>query len=249
MQINLKKIGGTDTSDIVCIAFHHVGGSFREYQWLKDTNCLVYFVELPGRLGNSNPMHVVDIEISLFEIAKSIAKTFSGKRLVFFGASMGAQLAYRLADEISKYDDIFLSSFISASAMCPRRQADHDIKSIIRSDERILDSIAKYMGADIPDEIKYSDFFSVLVSIIRQDYQLFEQLKAKKFHQLKCPVVSIHGESDGFVTSQMNIGWADFALSSFVAHTLEGNHFFTAESRKEICTIIRNQIIQLREAR
>lgn len=160
---------------------------------------------------------------------------------VFFGHSMGALIAYELAQLMCKLSitpplHLFLSAF-PAPGLLARPAPIHNL-----SDSEFKAAIASFNGT--PQEVLDDDaLMSVILPYLRADFKMVETYTHKHNSRLPVPI-SVYGGKDDYITRNNLAKWKDNTLMSWQLHMFTGGHFYLSSS-SEFHQVMNRELIRL----
>lgn len=245
-------------SRIIC--FHGLGEnaqSFRHWgQLFRDENVEVFGVSLPGRstatlkpLGTS----VDDLLEPLFDslINNGIISSDIGYRvpkLIFFGHSVGCYIAFELARFLRRkgYENL-VSALMVSSSKAPHVISEYNSDKWNRfyflDSAKALIQRLEVLGG-LPSAVKErQDLLSVILSTVRNDYQLMEKYKFKPISSepnkpLKCTIFTIATDNDESMTIEELVAWEGCTTGKHVHHLFrKGGHGYLKIAQYEAIVI------------
>lgn len=222
--------------------FPHAGGVSFQFYFFKDIFSFPFEVsplEYPGRMKRANIPFIDDAEELanyFYEELRKISEPY-----VFWGHSMGALIAFLVAQKFQKNNDLngpahlFVSGRAAPSTVTEYRQPIYQLPH-----KEFWDSVRELEGT--PDQLLESEGFqSFWEPIIRNDFKLVESYEYQKRAKLSIPITVISGSEDNARESTQ--GWAletDAVLMQ--SYEVQGNHFFIFETPEEVVEIIQKQL-------
>jgi surfactin synthase thioesterase subunit len=152
----------------------------------------VWGAEYPGRglRWKSKPL---DSTRTLLDDLLPGLRVLSDQPIVLLGYSMGANIAYRLALELPG----LVQGVIAASSPPPcRRATEWDAKQ--SSDQVLLDHLIS-LGGMPPEILSNRTIMETFLPVVRADLSVCADMNSLPSPPLDCPILVIHGASDGLV--------------------------------------------------
>lgn len=218
---------------ISLVCFPHAGGSDATFNsWRAYLSHNIRRV-VPAYFGRSLAFEKFsDFETLASYLAENLAHL--NGRVVFYGHSMGALLAYDVACKLSKRYGVNINHLFVSGRRAP--QIPSRIAPIHHlSDEDFLQKLCDYGG--IPKNIN-SRLLGGLISRIRSHLQVAETYQYHPGITLPCPITAIHAHDDYLAQRFEMDAWRERTSSDFSIYTLDGDHFFHCASPGEIVNII-----------
>ncbi len=222
--------------------FVHAGGSASAYRdWAK---CLsekseLVIVQLPGRDERFSDA-LIDNLNDLIKELRSLFPRYSEKPCVLFGHSLGARVAFEVANLLNMNGKQKPSHLIVSGARAPHLAAENPIHDL--PDNKFIEEIRKHDGT--PDEIiRDKELLRLLLPRLRADYKLADTAPlADMGQQLDFPITALGGESDLTVSAAKLKSWSVHTGSEFSSYFYPGGHFFINSSRNQVIERINNTL-------
>ena len=214
--------------------FHHAGGGSSLYQnWERALAPVVsvWPVLLPGREKRMREPRFVSLDELVVDLDRELGPYLNAPH-VFFGHSMGALVAYRLACHRQARGSsgpraLLLSAYPAPHLPPPFPSANH-------LDDDQLAQLAEGIGglaADLPPEWR-----SELLAVVRDDLALCEsQVEADEPPPLACPIHLFGGDADQLVGEEDLRAWQRHTTESIDIHILRGDHFYLRDAPQQLC--------------
>lgn len=217
--------GRADLPVLYC--FHHAGGSAASFAaWRRSWRSAapLRFVELPGRAGDGTSVsHCIN------DVLADLLQTFlrqarATEPYAFYGHSLGALIAYRLAQELVRYEcrpPSFLAVSGRRSPSCPLRH-----RALWSLDDESLVSELRRLGG-VPEAILANPkWLGVFLPVIRADLRLSDEYRHPGGAVLAAPILALRGVDDPIVTREEIGNWRGACRGEFHHTDLPGGHFF-----------------------
>lgn len=209
------------------ILFPYAGGNALSYRGMLEPLQTVYEVvtpELPGRETLSNKPLIDDINTLVDYLFMNVIEPLElDRQYIFYGHSMGALLAYLLANKIKQENLPHPTHLIVSGRNAPcfrRSKFIHHLPST-----EFWDSL-KTMGG-VPDEfLEYQELKDYFEPIIKNDFKLVENYNytiAK--YSLDMPMTVIYGDQEE-MTQESVYAWQQENKQPINFIEMQGNHFF-----------------------
>lgn len=222
-------LNDTEHKKIFC--FHHAGGSASVYRkWTfekKNTNFIC--VELPGKGTRRREPFVGDFKKLLDPLCESIIKVTQGKPFILFGHSMGAAMAFYVAEHLQSKYGICPEKLIAAGRQAPQDEDPGEFKTYM-GDDALIRELKKYNAT--PKEIlENEELLHFVLPEVRKDYTLNESL-IYNGERIDAPIYINCGSRDIGATSTIMQRWQTVTTKEFKEKEFEGDHFFVLNSEK-----------------
>lgn len=217
--------GPADATTLVC--FPHAGGSASFYLPVStalSAHLDVVALQYPGRQDRRQER----LRPSIGELADEVFAALTpltGQPLAFFGHSMGATLAFEVAQRMQQQLGV---SPVSLFASGRRAPSCHRDETVHLSDDAGLISEMQQLAATDARLLADPDILRMILPAIRSDYRAAETYRYQPAPRLGCPIVALIGDADPKVTRAEGEAWAEHTTGSFELHSFTGGHFFLA---------------------
>ncbi|MFI9051379.1 thioesterase II family protein [Streptomyces sp. NPDC053427] len=211
-------------SGLRLVCFPHAGGSASSYYALSKAlpATEVLAVQYPGRQDRRLEPCVENIP----ELADRIYDAL-GRRArapyAFFGHSMGAVLAFEVAQRLRADGATPPVHLFASSRRAPARRREEAV--YLRSDAGMVAELRRLGGTDerfLADE----ELLAGILQVARADYRAIETYHWTPAPPLTCPVTVLMGDSDPHTTRDEAAAWADHTTGPFDLHVFPGGHFY-----------------------
>lgn len=209
------------------VCFPHAGGSATYYFPVSSAlgrsadlaqKVEVLAVQYPGRQDRRHEPPVTDLGL----LADAVHEALSPRqddRLVFFGHSMGASLAFEVARRMERPP----VALVASGRRAPSRRRDETVHR--RDDDGVVAELKRLSGTD-PSLLQDDELLRVFLPAIRADYRAIETYRCPPGATVPCPVTVFVGDSDPHVTMDEAQAWAGHTTGGFEMEVFEGGHFY-----------------------
>ncbi|MET9730684.1 alpha/beta fold hydrolase [Streptomyces sp. NPDC006458] len=227
------------------ICFPHAGGSASYYRALArslgSTGTEVLVVQYPGRqerIAEPAAREVAEILTGTWD--ELLSALGDGRPFGLFGHSMGTVLAFETARRLEREEHGPAALFVSArQAPSAAQPADLAARLADTDDEELVTEL-QLLGGLAQELLQYPEMIRLALSWLRADIALLGRYTYRPGAPLRCPVVTLVGDTDPHVPAESMRSWRTETDGAFEAHVLDGGHFyFDAEDRlAEVCKIV-----------
>ncbi|MDV6263920.1 GNAT family N-acetyltransferase [Rhodococcoides yunnanense] len=226
---------GRHLTEVVC--FPHSGGAASAFRALAaelDGDMGVVGVQYPGRQDRYEEPPITD----LHELADQIAGHLSGppRHRIFFGHSMGAILAYEVAQRLGPMGPTALI----ASAR-PAPSVVEATTSYLLDDGKLIEQVVR-LGGTAAAVFENDDMRGMLLAVIRGDYQASETYRPRGGPPLNCPIVAMGGIDDPTTSVDELRAWSAHTTGGFRLELMQGGHFYLQDSWPAIARLLRSAV-------
>ncbi|MGW8952652.1 thioesterase II family protein [Streptomyces sp. NPDC055709] len=209
------------------VCFPHAGGwPFFFQSWSKElTDFEVYSVCYPGRAEPVAEEPVRELVPMARLIAEETAASADGRRLVLFGHSMGAIVAYETARALEARD-CQVDRLIVSGARAPQLMAAGSPK-VPRGEQAVIETVTELGGTD-PELLRDPDFRELLLPAITADFEMLGAYVQTDRAPLECAVTALVADADPRVTVAEAAAWRESTRGPFRLRTVPGGHFYLA---------------------
>jgi len=221
-----EEINANDKAIIFC--FHHAGGTAATYRsWtMKEEEAILACVELPGKGTRRNERFIFEFGEMLPELAQNINQFARGKKVILFGHSMGAAMAFYVADYLNKVFGKSCEKLIVSGRQAPDRENPFEFKTYMGEDA-LVNELVRYQAT--PKEVlENQELLNFILPGLRQDYILNETLH---YHGeiLDVPITAHAGTGDYEANAGVMGLWSNMTTSHFCLEEFCGSHFFVTD--------------------
>lgn len=182
-------------------------------------------VQLPGRETRFGEPALTILEPLVEQLAEALAPLLD-RPFGFFGYSMGALIAHRLALSLAKRGLPSPSRLFAAAHRAPHLPRPspnlHDLPS-----DRFWETLRNYNGVP-PRVLENRELLALVEPTLRADFTLVETAPPAPAQRLSCPVVAIGGSRDPTVGMDDIAAWCACTTGPCEVVTIPGDHFFIA---------------------
>lgn len=204
-------------------------------QWIR-----VVPVELPGRGARLGERHVEDFEALAAQLCHEHAETLRG-RYALFGHSMGALLAYRIAQRQSMAGRrLPCALFVSASPAPSRRDPG---RFAGKSDDAALIADLRKQGGTPEEVFENAELLRLTLDALRADYRVCESFRHDDgVSPPRVPVRAFAGRQDDIEAERVE-AWRREAGGGFALDWFDGGHFFIRRHEQAVLAAIVRELV------
>ncbi len=227
---------------ILCFPHAGAGASFFA-QWRTSVSegCVLVPVDLPGkekRLSEKPHRRVSDLVAQLVpELRGAIG---GADRVVLFGHSFGAVLAYEVAAALSEDGGHDLLLVVSGSAG-PATKTSGTARLTGRDDASFLEGIRRLTGYRHP-ALDDPELRELLLPGLRADVEMAETYEHDALQSLAHPVIAVRGAEDALVSSAAAAEWAAVTSGGFRLETVPGGHMYLVDRWPTVVGLIESAL-------
>jgi pyochelin biosynthesis protein PchC len=225
------------------VCFSHAGGSaswFHPMSAALSPQLDVVVVQYPGRQDRRKE----PTDYAIADLAAAIATALgrgvrdrAPSRVLFFGHSMGAAVAYETALALTASGVDGPDHVIVSGRRSPTRPIEERVHLL--DDAGVLGELRKLNGTDsrvLDDE----EVVRMTMPAIRADYRAIETYAPAAPAPLDCPITALTGDNDPKTTVDEVRAWKELTTATFESLVLPGGHFFLVHHQQTIYELIRS---------
>jgi surfactin synthase thioesterase subunit len=223
------------------VALPHAGGSagaYRDWQAQLGSTIDVLAVRYPGHTGRFSEPLQTDCRQLAAEIAAEIVaavRPSADRRIVLFGHSVGALIAYEIAGLLERQPGVRLAKLIVSGTAAPHLP-DRDGLRSSQSDDEIVAALDDLDDAGA-EALHNPELRELLLPILRAGFRVSEDYRPTRGTMLSTPIVAFGGEDDELASPAELDAWAEHTTGSFQRLSFPGGHFFLHnESAQQVVT-------------
>lgn len=219
------------------VCFPHAGGSASYYFTLSQSltpRAEVLAVQYPGRQDRRHePM--MD---SITELADRIFHAlhrWTDRPFAFFGHSMGAVLAFEVAQRFHRVEQVDPRFLIVSARRAPSRLRPGNLH--LRDDDGLISELRRVGGTE-EMFLNDAELRPAVLRLIRNDYKAIEGYAWSPTPSIDCPITALVGDSDPYTSVDDAAAWAQHSSGAFDLRVFPGGHFYLDNHRMEVIELI-----------
>jgi surfactin synthase thioesterase subunit len=206
---------------LVCFPFAGGGASaFAAWRGALQPDLCVCAVQPPGREGRSAEARFRDYPAFRDALGEALLPVLAGRRVVLYGHSLGAWVAWDLARALSAAGTVPLGLVVGAQR-APSYSYPFQHESTME-DSELAGFLSRFDG--LPTGLTDS-FIQLMLPLVRDDLRLCET-HPKTNVQESFQICALSGRSDPLVSVDEVRAWSRHTSSEFRHSAIEGGHFF-----------------------
>jgi medium-chain acyl-[acyl-carrier-protein] hydrolase len=193
-----------------------------------------WIAHYPGRGSRFNEPLINEIPQLVERLARAI-EPFLEKPFSFFGHSLGGLIAFELARDLRRRNHPPDSLFISACAAPHLPRVHPRIHRL--PDAEFIAELKDMSG--IPSELTQSgEAMSLLLPVLRADFQAFENYVHVPDEPLSCPITVFGGSNDPRANRKEIEAWSFHTTAAFTSFLFSGDHFFLHNAKDPMLAVL-----------
>ncbi len=221
---------------LVCVPFAGAGPSFfHPWRALAGGRWQVLAVELPGREKRilETPYRNVT-EAAVNSVDDVVAQLGERERVVLFGHSLGAVLAYELAHLLAARE-VPVGQLVVSGSPGPWTQRERRATGL--PEHEFLARVEEFAGFR-HEALDHPEMRDLILPVLRADCEMHENYVPSTDEPLSVPICSVRGSSDGLVTAEQAQEWRKATTGEFRCVELPGDHMYLVDSADEVLGLI-----------
>jgi medium-chain acyl-[acyl-carrier-protein] hydrolase len=226
----------TAETDLYCLPPAGSGAAtYRKWPAALHPAIGVYRVQPPGREGRFRERFCANLGDYVRTVASLVES--SDRPFMLFGHSMGAILAYEVAQTVRERTGkeplhLFASAYRSPAA--PRAEPIHHLP-----DAEFVQRLRRRFDG-IPDAVlNNQEVLDLMLPIVRSDLALLSTYQYRDRPRLLCPITAIGGAADPWVNEAQLREWQRMTDGAFLLHSLPGGHFYLDSAFDDVVAIVK----------
>ncbi len=218
---------------LICFPHAGVGASvFRPWLNLLPAAVELMAVQLPGRETRLREPPLRELTAAIAAVLPSL-RALDDKPYAFFGHSMGAVIAWGVAQALSDQGMPLPARLILSGRRAPG-VADCDSPLRHLPDEQFVSEINRRYGGIPPQVAADRDIMALLLPGLRADIAALETHEPGVGPALDVPLTVLGGTEDDRARAADLEAWRKHTTCSFRMKTFAGGHFYLNEHRKAV---------------
>lgn len=226
------------TVELRLFCFPYAGGGASVFRgWAADLppGIELCAVQLPGREGRLREAPFRRMDDLLPELEAGLAHRFD-LPFAFFGHSLGAAIAYALADRLAGSGKPLRHLTVSARPAPDRPHAEPRMYDL---PEPELVAALRRLGGTPEEVLAHPELMALLLPLLRADFEISQTYRIER-RPLDVPILAIGGASDPLVPESAIAEWSGWTRSRFRHVTFAGGHLYLQEQRRQLlATLVR----------
>ncbi|NLU65616.1 thioesterase [Rhodococcus sp. HNM0563] len=224
-----------DSTTLVCIPFAGGGASFFA-PWKRNAREDISLVpmQLPGRERRFAEPPVTCVADAVADLLDQLPSE-TAERLVIFGHSLGAVLAFELTRALERTGTA-VDLVVVSGAPPPYEQRSETAAGL--EDDDFVDRVVHLAGYEHP-ALGNPELRDMILPALRTDVSMHESYCAEPSSKVAAPITAVRGQADTLVSEDEVCGWARATRSSsFDVETLSGGHMYLTERFGEVIDLV-----------
>lgn len=230
-QLWLRRLQPNPKARFRLFCFHFAGGSASAYRtWPAVMSAIradveVCAIQLPGRENRIRESPFTQTTPLVSTLSNVLQSEFD-RPFAFFGHSMGAIVAYELAQSLQRTGSSHLKHLFVSGRRAPFLDERMPLLHQIRGDEAFLRGIQQRYN-NLPEFLlQDAELQALFLPLLRADFTLVETYRPSSLAPLPCPVTVLGGDGDPVANQGELEAWRTLTKGGFALHLFPGDHFY-----------------------
>ncbi len=230
---------GRPRAVLLCVPFAGAGPSFfHPWRALSGDRWRVTAVELPGRERRilEEPYRNV-IEAAKGSVDDVLAEIGDAERVLVFGHSLGAVLAYELVHLLTERG-VPVERLVVSGSPGPWTQRERRATGL--PDEEFLARVEEFAGFR-HEALDHPEMRELILPVLQADCEMHENYVPSTDEPVSVPICSIRGDADGLVSAEEARQWQGATTGEFSRAEFPGDHMYLVDRARDVLDLIEAQ--------
>jgi medium-chain acyl-[acyl-carrier-protein] hydrolase len=182
---------------------------------------------------------------NLSALVKALAKVmrpFLDKPFAFFGHSMGAMIAFELARELRRSDELQPVRLFASGRRAPHIESEEELTYNL-PEEEFIEAVRNINGT--PKEVlEHAELMQMMMPLLRADFEVVETYAYAPDSPLDCPMTVLGGLQDVHVPRENLEAWREHTRGAFSLRLMPGDHFFVNTAQEFIYRVLAQELYE-----
>nr|CTQ88805.1 Thioesterase in siderophore biosynthesis gene cluster [Kibdelosporangium sp. MJ126-NF4] len=208
----------------MCLPFAGAGASFY-HPWTvaAGDRPRVVALQLPGRERRIDEEPYRDVHAAVDGLLHDLLGQLSDSRVVLFGHSLGAVLAYELAHRLAVLPDVEVVRLFASGSTEPHTPRPGRATGL--DDDAFVAQVRQFAGFS-DEALDDEEMRELILPTLRADVQMHEGYVPSTDVPLPAPITALRGDSDSLVSADQAAGWAKVTSRDFTYTEVPGGHMY-----------------------
>jgi len=233
----IRRFHHAPGSAIRLVCLPHAGGSASYYFSMSQElapGIEVLAVQYPGRQDRRREPLIGNAADLADQISAALVP-IAGQPFAFFGHSMGAILAFEVAQRLRTQLGVSPQRLFVSGRRAPSRARKGNVHQ--RDDAGLLAELNRLGGTD-KRLLNDPEMLPAILAVSRNDYKVAETYAWVPGEPLACPVTALMGSADPQATVEEAEAWREHTTGPFDLRVFPGGHFYLDQARAEVLKAI-----------
>ncbi len=240
----LRRYGGGPRTLASLVCFPWAGGGASAYRRIAThmPEAVEFMaVQYPGREDRFDEDRLVRMDSLVKHLVADILPIFS-RPLIFFGHSMGALVAYEVAQALKHRTGREPRMLIVSGSGSPDNEGSYE-RCPGDADEEDLIANMQQLGGTPPEILANRNMVRAILPVLRADYEILDNYVPSAAGPLSCPMIACAGDEDPSVSPASLQAWRHCSSGPYQEHWFAGDHFYLSVKSQELARTLLEWII------
>lgn len=225
---------------LICLPFAGAGPSFFK-DWVPLTNSFeIVAPQLPGREKRFLEEPYRDVTQAITGIMPEVLELIRKRdRVMIFGHSLGAVLAFELAYRLAGERNIYVEHLVVSGSPGPWTPRQRRATGL--DDQGFLDQVQEFAGYDHP-ALNDADMREMLLPLLRADVEMHESYYPPEDRVLDVPILSVRGAHDELVNREEAAQWLGATTMPLQLVEIPGGHMYLTQAPEKLLRVMENLV-------
>jgi len=221
--------------NLVCLPFAGAGAGFFVPWRDRRDGVVVHAPQLPGREDLIDEPPLTSVPDAVEHLLTELMDELGGGEVVLFGHSLGAVLAFELAQRLESVDTFAVRHLVVSGSAGPFRRREHPATGL--SDAEFLRRVRELAGYEHP-ALAEPEFRELILPTLRADVRMHEEYRPRPGASTKAALTSVRGAHDELVTAAHAAEWAQVTDGGFATVELPGGHMYLVDEVDRLLELV-----------
>lgn len=229
----IRRFHASEASGFRLVCFPHAGGSASFYFPMSralHARAQVMAVQYPGRQDRHAEEPVSDIRALADRVAEALGDQ-PADRLILFGHSMGAVVAFEVAMRMERGPGGAPAMLIVSGRRAPSRSRDDRVH--LRDDTGLIAELKELSGPNA-SLLGNEEVLRMVLPTVRNDYRAIETHAYQPGAKISCAITAFIGDNDPRVSLDEARAWSEHTTGPFDLRIFRGGHFYLVDQQEEV---------------
>jgi surfactin synthase thioesterase subunit len=226
----LRRLPGRPGIGRILVCFPHAGGAAGYYLPLLrplSARTEVAVVQYPGRQDRADEVPVPSIRLLARQVA-GVLRGMPARRLILFGHSMGALVAFEAAVLLERETGAAPEHLFVSGHRSPSRHRPDPVRY---ADESAMVAELHQLGGTDKRVLAHPALVSRMLPALRNDYAALLGYRYQPGDVVSCGMTALVGDRDPHTTIHDAQAWTAMTTGRFALQAFPGGHFYLHAQR------------------